>query len=125
MSGLSIHAALPFLSTETSSVSPQRILPVYKTIEPFQWFLIGQLVTRRVKLLATKGITPVEQIALVLIKTTVLGTVATASKVTKGTHTSKTVAKVYIQFTYISRYRTFFKEQLRKEKQSNTFLTNF
>ena len=26
---------------------------------------------------------------------------------------------------YLSRYRTIFQEQLRKEKQSNTFLTNF
>ena len=76
-------------------------------------------------MLGTKGITYVEQIAIVLITTTVLGTVATASKVTKGTHASKTVAKVYIQFTYISRCKTIFQEQLRKEKQSNTFLTNF
>ena len=44
--------------------------------ETFQWFLTGQLVTRRVKLLGTKGITYVEQIAIVLISKMVLGTVA-------------------------------------------------
>ena len=71
-------------------------------MKPFQWFLTGQLEMRRVKLLGTKGITYVEQIAIVLISKMVLllGTVASARKVTMGTHTSKMVAKVYIQFTY-------------------------
>ena len=65
-----------------------------------------------------------EQIAIVLIAPTVLGTVAIARKVTRGTHTSKRVAKVYFSiFLYIC--RTIFQEQLRKEKQQNTFLTNF
>ena len=54
-SGISIHAALPLLSVKTSSISPQIILPVYKAIKPFLWFLIGQLETRRVKLLKNKS----------------------------------------------------------------------
>ena len=38
--------------------------------------------------------------------------------------TSKTVAKVYFSI-YLYICRTIFQEQLRKEKQQNTFLTNF
>ena len=50
-----------------------------------------------VKLLRTKRITCVEQIAYVLISilTAGQGIVAIARTVTKGTHTSKTVAKVF------------------------------
>ena len=66
-SGISIHAALPLLSEKISSISPQIILPVYETIKLFPWFLIGQLETRRVKLLRRKPITYVEWIPHVLI----------------------------------------------------------
>ena len=58
---------------------------------------------RRAKLLGTKRITYVEGIARVLISipTTDLGTVAIAWLVTVGTHTSKTVAKVYSIYLHI------------------------
>ena len=54
--GISIHAVLLLLSVQTSSISPHIILSVYKAIEPFPWFLIGQLVTRLVILLRPKRI---------------------------------------------------------------------
>ena len=96
-SGISIHAALPLLSEKTSSISLQIILPVYKAIKPFPRFLIGQLETRRVKLLRTKRITYVERIphVLITIPSTALGTVASARRVILGTRTSKMVAKVF------------------------------
>ena len=64
---------------------------------------LGRLVMRRVKLLGTKRIMYVEGIARVLISipTTDLGTVAIAWLVTVGTHTSKTVAKVYSIYLHI------------------------
>ena len=103
-SGISIHAALPLSSKKTSSISPQIILSVYKTMKPFPWFLIGQLVMRRVKLLRTQKITYVEGIATVLISKTGLGTVANAWSVTAGTHTSKTVAKVFNISIYLLQF---------------------
>ena len=103
-SGISVHVATPLLSEQTSSNSPQTILLVYNTTEPFPWFLIGQLVMRRVKLLRTKRITYVERIPHVLISKTSLGIVASARTDTKGTHTSvaKVYIYIYIQFTYES-----------------------
>ena len=109
----SIHAALPLLSEKICSISPQIIFPVYKTIKPFRWFLIGQLVLRRVKMLGrTNQLTDVEGIAHVIIPSTGLGTVATARTVTVGTHTSNTVAKVFnFTFTYLQQ---FFREKKKK-----------
>ena len=60
---------------------------------------------RRVNLLGTKRITYVEGIAHVLISIpTGLGTVANAGTVTAGTHTSKTVAKVFNISIYLLQF---------------------
>ena len=90
-----IHAAMPLLSEKTSSISPQLILPFCETMKPFRWFLIGQSVVRSAILLGSNRITYVERIAYVLIPATGLGTVASARKVTVGTHTTNMVAKVF------------------------------
>ena len=70
--------------------SSDNLTSLRNTRRLFRWFLIGQLVTRGVKLLRTKRITYVEQIAYVLISilTAGQGIVAIARTVTKGTHTS-------------------------------------
>ena len=73
-----IHVALPLLSEKTNLISPQIILQVYKKIFPIQWLLVARIV----KLLRTKyG----ERIAIVRIQKTGLGTVASATKVMRGT----------------------------------------
>ena len=114
MSGVSIHAAMPLLFEKTGSISPQLILPLCETIKPFRWFLIGQLVVRSVILLGTNRITYAEGIASALIPRTGLGTVASARRVTVGTHTSTMVVKVfnllttYLQFFFQELYNIFF-----------------
>ena len=83
-SGISVHAAMPLLSKKTSSnfsLRNTRRLPMV-----LDWAVGNE----GVKLLRTKRITCVEQIAYVLISilTAGQGIVAIARTVTKGTHTS-------------------------------------
>ena len=88
-----------FFSAYLTSLQNNRTLPMV-----LDWAIGNE--TCEVAL--NKGNYYAEQIAIVLITPTVLGTVATARKVTRGTHTSKTVAKVYFSI-YLYIYRAISK----------------
>jgi hypothetical protein len=98
--GTSIPAAMLLLSRKASSTSPPIISKIIPT-KRFHWCLIGQLAISHVKKLGTNRISHVRILIVnaLISKPGRAGTVASASRVTKGTHTSKAKGVAEVIYT--------------------------
>ena len=106
-SGISIHAALPLLCEKTSSSSPQIILSVCKAMTPYPSMVLDWAVGYETcKFAQYKANLYVEGNTTCSDPNNGSGYIVIARRATVGTHTSKTVAKVFNLLIY----KNFFQE---------------